>query len=114
MALMVMTWLILFGLIVVSSLTQKVPLWLPILLYVMMVIVRTKQKSGDYKDWQEKNKQDERLKLNEVANDMANRGLTFSSIRNNAEKKVKEDFEFERKKAKRKLWVDLIETLLLK
>ncbi len=111
---MITTWFILFSLIIASFLTQKMPLWLPILLYAVVVIVRVKQKLGDYKDSVKKNKRNARLKLDEVSNDMADRGLTFSSIRKEAEKKVKEDFEFERKKAERKLWVDLAETLFLR
>ncbi len=114
MVLMITTWFILFSLIVASSLTQKVPLWLPMLLYAFVVVVRVKQKLGDYRDSVKKNKRDEKLKLTEVSNDMANRGLTFSSIRENIEKKVREDFELERKKVERKLWVDLVETLFLR
>lgn len=49
-----------------------------------------------------------------MAEEMAQRGLTFSSDRNNAEKKVTEDFAYERKKQKRKFENELINSLFLK
>jgi len=45
---------------------------------------------------------------------MAGRGLARSGFRMQEESKIKEDFEFERRKTKRKLWVDLVDTLFLK
>ena len=107
-------WLIVIGLFIISFITKEVPLWIPLLLYVAAVSVRIYEKIGNYKDWLPINHRDEKRKLEEVANDMANRGLTFSGIRQNEEKKVKEDFEYERKQAYRKLVVDTVNSLFLK
>lgn len=92
----------------------KVPTWVPIVIYILIVFFRVKEKIGNSKDWIKLNKRDEKLKLQEVAEEMANKGLTFSSFRSDAEKKVKEDFEYERKKQKRKLENELISSLFLK
>ncbi len=80
----------------------------------MVVLARAKEKIGNYRDWIRKNKRDENLRLRKVANEMAKRGLTFSSVRKDEEKKVKEDFEFERRKTKREFWVKLIDSLFLR
>ena len=99
---------------VFSFIFNKVPLWIPIACYLLVVIFRVKEKVGNYNDWLEINKRDEKLKLGEAANDMANRGLAFSSIRSDAEKKVAEDFQYERKKQKRKFENEIINSLFLK
>lgn len=80
-------WLTLLAMFVFSFIFNKVPLWIPIAGYLLVVIFRVKEKVGNNNDWLEINKRDEKLKLGEVANDMANRGLTFSSMRSDAEKK---------------------------
>jgi hypothetical protein len=82
--------------------------------YIIVIFFRVKEKIGNNNDWLEINKRDEKLKLGEVAEEMAQRGLTFSSDRNNAEKKVIEDFAYERKKQKRKFENELINSLFLK
>lgn len=107
-------WLTLLAMFVFSFIFNKVPLWIPIVCYLLVVIFRVKEKVGNYNDWLEINKRDEKLKLGEVASDMANGGLTFSSIRNDAEKKVAEDFQYERKKQKRKFENEIINSLFLK
>ena len=82
--------------------------------YAIVVFFRAKEKIGNNRDWTEINKRDEKLKLQEVAEKMAQRGLTFSSIRNNTEKKVAEDFAYKRKKQKRKFENELLGSLFLK
>ena len=107
------TWLVIVGLLIASFWTEEIPIWLPLVLYVVATGVRIYEKVGNYKDWIKINEHDEKRKLLDVANDMANRGLTFSGIRQDKEKKVKEDFAFERKKAYRKLVVETINSLFL-
>ncbi len=107
-------WLVLLSLFVFSFLKPEFPIWVPLVAYLLVVGIRIKQKIGDYKDEIEKNKRDEKIKLEETANDFARRGLTFSGMRNQAEVKVKEDFEYERKRKSRKFWVEMTDTLFLK
>jgi len=108
-------WLTLLTLFVFSFFSNgKVPIWLPILGYVIVISIRTKARIGDYRDWLKLNKRDEILKLEEVAQNMAERGLAFSGIRIKEESKVKEDFCFERKKKKRQFENELIDSLFLK
>jgi hypothetical protein len=107
-------WLVIFGLIIFAYLNPIVPWWIPLIVYTLAVFVRTKEKIGNYNDWIRKKKRDEQSKLKAVADEMANRGLAFSGIRQNAEKKVKEDFEFERREKNRKFWVELVDSLFLR
>ena len=107
-------WLTLLAMFVFSFIFDKVPTWVPIISYLLVIIFRIKEKIGNNKDWLEISKRDEKLKLEEVTNEMAERGLTFSGIRNNAEKKVVEDFKYERKKQKREFENDIINSLFLK
>lgn len=108
-----LVWLTILLLFIFSSF-NTIPLWVPIMVYVVVVFFRVKEKIGNNNDWLEINKRDEKLKLQEVAEEMAQRGLTFSSIRNNTEKKVAEDFTYKRKKQKRKFENELISSLFLK
>lgn len=107
-------WLIILGLVIFAYITPNIPWWPPVVVYLLAIFVRAKEKIGNYRDWVQKNARDEKITLEDVANDMANRGLTFSSIRENAEKKVKEDFEFERRERNRKFWVELVDSLFLR
>ncbi len=107
-------WFIILVLVAISLLTGKVPFWVPIALWLISVLVRTKEKVGNYFDTEKKSARDEKLQLNQKAEEMAGRGLASSGFRNQEEQKIKEDFEFERRKTKRKLWVDLVDTLFLK
>lgn len=107
-------WLVIFSLVIFAYINPRVPWWIPLIMYMLTVFVGAKEKIGNYGDWVRKNKRDEQLKLEDVANDMANRGLSFSGIRQNIEKKVKEDFEFERREKNRKFWVELIDSLFLR
>jgi len=111
---LIIIWLIILILIIFSYLNSSIPLWTPLIIYLLMVFVRAKEKIGNYKDWEKLNKRDEELELNETAEDMAGRGLAFSGARKKAEGKIKENFEFERKKQKRKMVADLINTLSLR
>lgn len=108
-------WIILLTLLVFSfSSGNKVPIEIPIAGYLLVVFVRAKEKIGNYKDWYEKSEGDEKEVLEAVAEDMASRGLTFSGIRNKAENKVKEDYQYERKKKKREFENELVNSLFLK
>ncbi len=93
---------------------SKVPMWIPIVVYILVLFFRIKEKIGNNNDWIKISKRDEILKLGEIAEEMAQRGLTFSSHRNDAEKKVVEDFLYERRTHKRKFENELIESLFLK
>lgn len=100
-------WLILFGLFILG-ITNQTFYWIAAFIYFLSLILRAIAKIENHKDWLIINKRDEELKIEEVRNDMANRGLTFSSIRQKAEEKVRQDFEFERKKGRRNIWIDIL------
>ena len=93
--------------------TNRIPFWVPAVLYVVSVSVRAKETIGNYHDIEKKSVRDEKIQLDQKAEEMAGRGFALSGLRNQEEKRIKEDFEFEKKKAARKLWVDLVNTLFL-
>ena len=109
-----LVWLIIFALIIVSVLTKKIPFWVPVLVYAVLVSLRAKEVFGNYSDLEKKNKRDEKLQIDQKAEEMAERGMTFSGARVQEEKRINEDFDFERRKAKRRLRVNLGETFFLK
>ncbi|MBI3335526.1 MAG: hypothetical protein HY001_03450 [Candidatus Portnoybacteria bacterium] len=114
MALLII-WFILFGLIILSLLSNgSIPLGIPLIAWGLVVIFKGKEKYGNYKDNQEKNRRDEKLKLNNQAEEEAQKGTAFSSGRVEREQIIREDFEYKRRKLKRKFHVDLISTLFLK
>lgn len=107
-------WLVLFGLVTFSSFfSSNFPIWIPFAMYIIVVGIRLKQKIGNYGDWLRKSRWDEKIKIDDVANNMANRGLTFSGLRKQEEIRVIEHFSYERKKRKRQLEVDLVDCLFL-
>jgi hypothetical protein len=110
----IIIWTILFVLVLASFLTQKVPLWIPVILYFVIVLVRVKEVVGDYKDSEKRRIRDEKVALEKKANEMAERGLAQSGQRIQEEERIKEDFNLEQRKEKRKLLVDLVNTLFLK
>jgi len=57
--------------------------------YLLKVFLRMKEIVGNYRDEETKSKRDEKLKLEEVAQDMAERGLTSSGMRKKQNKKLK-------------------------
>src|SRR3989344_7108629 len=95
----VFAWSVILALVGISLLTNKVPVWLPVILYVVSVSVRARETIGNYHDVEKKSVRDEKLQLNQKAEEMAGRGLASSSIRIQEEQKIKEDFEFEKRKA---------------
>ena len=114
MKLAIFAWFLILILMTIYLLTGKVPFWVPIILWLVVVLIRAKEKIGNYLDAEKKNVRDEKLQLNQKAEEMAGRGLASSGFRNQAEQRIREDFEFDRRKSKRKLWVDLVGTLFLK
>lgn len=106
--------MILFGLILISLITRRVPLWVPLLLYFVVVVTRAYVKIVNYRDWLQINARDEQAKLEEIAGNMASQGLASSGARVKEEKKAKEDFEYQRKLAYRKLIVDIVNSFFLK
>lgn len=110
----VLIWFFILVLVVISLLTEKVPLWVPVVLWLISVLIRAKGKIGDYLDTEKKNVREEKVKLSQKADEMARRGLAQSGFRMQAENEIREDFEFERRRAKRKLSVDLVDTLFLR
>lgn len=110
----IIIWFIILVLVAISLLTGKVPFWVPVVLWIISVLVRAKEKIGNYFDTEKMSARDETLQLSQKAEEMAGRGLAQSGFRAQEENRIKEDFEFERKKVKRKLWVDLVDTLFLK
>ncbi len=107
-------WVVLLSLVVWAYYDPNFPKWIPPLAYLVVVTVRVKGKIENYKDWKTINKRDEKIKLEETADAFARRGLTFSGMRNNAEAKIGEDFEYERKRKKREFENDLVNSLFLK
>lgn len=100
-------WLILFGLFILG-LTNPTFYWIAGVIYLLSLVLRVKAKTENYKEWLIINRRDEKLKLEEVREDMAHRGLTFSGAREQAEEKVRQDFEFERRRVERNLWIDIL------
>ncbi len=111
----VFAWLVIFALIIISLLTDnKVSFWVPVVLYIVSVFVRARETVGNYHDVKKKSVRDEKLQLSQKADEMASIGFTVSSRRNEEEQRIKEDFEFEKRKAVRKFCTDLVNTLFLK
>jgi len=110
----IIIWIILFILVLTYFLTQKVPVWIPVIFYVIMVAIRAKGVISNYKDAEKRSIRNEKIAIDQKAEDMAERGLAQSGQRNQEEKRIKEDFDFERRKEKRKLRVDLVNTLFLR
>jgi hypothetical protein len=110
----IVVWLVILALLIVSFLTDKIPFWAPVVLYIVSVFVRTKEIVGNYSDTEKKSARDEKLQLERKTEEMAERGLIFSGIRKQEEQRIREDFEFEKRKRRRKLWVDLMNSLFLK
>jgi TRAP-type mannitol/chloroaromatic compound transport system permease small subunit len=110
----IVIWFIIFVLLSFSLITGKIPFWVPATLWLVSVLVRAKEKIENYFDTEKKSKRDEKLQFDQKAEEMAGKGMAQSSFRVQEENRVKEDFEFERRKKKRKLWVDLIDALFLK
>lgn len=110
----IIIWVILFVLVSASFLTQKVPIWIPIILYIVIVLARVREVVGNYKDFEKRSIRDEKIAIDQKAAEMAERGLAQSGQRNQEEERIKENFNFERRKERRKLSVDLVNTLFLK
>jgi len=110
----IIIWIILFILVLTYFLTQKVPVWIPVIFYVIIVAIRAKGVISNYKDAEKRSIRNEKIAIDQKAEDMAERGLAQSGQRNQEEKRIKEDFDFERRKEKRKLRVDLVNTLFLR
>jgi len=72
------------------------------------------EKIGNYRDWKKKSKRDEKKKLDEVAEDIAQSVRTLSGMWNKKEKEIRENFEYERRIRKRKFITELFESLILK
>lgn len=108
-------WLVLFALVALSLLIpNKMPLRVAILLYLVKVVSEFVVKTKDYQEWEKLNYRDEKLKLQKYTDSMASKGFALHGHRPIGENKIREDFEFERRKAKRKLWIELVDTLFLK
>ena len=110
----IIIWLILFALVIASFLTQNIPIWIPLILYAVAVVVRVKEVVGNYRDSEKRSVRDEKIAIDQKAEEMAERGLAQSGQRNKEEKRIEEDFNFQRKEKRRKLWVDLVNTLFLR
>jgi len=110
----IIIWAILFVLVLASFLTQKVSIWIPVILYIVMVLVRVREVVGNYKDSEKRSIRDEKIATDQKAAEMAERGFAQSGQRIQEEERIKENFNIERRKEKRKLWVDLVNTLFLK
>jgi len=107
------TWIILFGLLV-FALSNPVFYWIVAILYLLSLFTRIVKSIQDHNDWKLINERDEKIELENKAQEMAERGMTFSSIRNEQENIIKQNFELERKKKKRELWIILTNSLFLK
>lgn len=108
-------WFTLFGLVILSFQSNgSIPLWIPLALWVLGVIFRTMQRWGNYKDDLKQNRRDEKIELEDQGEKEAQSGTAFSSGRIERERKIKDDFEYKRRKLKRKFRVDLMNTFFLK
>lgn len=107
-------WFVLFGLIAFSFFSEKFLIWTFFIAYALIVGVRIKQKIGDYNDWVKKSKNDENLKIRNVANNAAINGYAYFFIAEQQKEEIAKDSEYERKKRKRQFEVELIDCLFLK
>lgn len=110
----IFAWSIIFALVIISLLTNKLPFWIPVVLYIVSVLVRASETIWNYLDIEKKSTRDEKLRLIQKADEMASIGFTVSSRRDHEEQRIKEDFKFEKRKAVRKFCTDLVNTLFLK
>lgn len=107
-------WFIIFILLIISFFSKKITFWVSVIMYIILVFVRAKEIIGNYRDTENRNAKDEKMQLDQKAEEMAEKGMSLSGLRVQLENKIKEDFEFERRKLKRKFWVDFMNVLLLK
>ena len=99
----IIIWVILFILVLTSFLTQKVPIWIPVIFYITVVLVRAKEVVGNHKDSGKRSIRDEKIAIDQKAAEMAEKGLAQSGQRNQEEERIKENFNLERRQAGRKL-----------
>ena len=107
-------WLILLALLVISYIIPEVPIWLPLVLYFIVLIFRVKEKLGNHYDWKEKINRDEKIKIEEFQSDLEQRGMLSSGLRIKGESKIKQDFQYKRRRQKRAFENELINCLFLK
>lgn len=110
----ILIWLILFALVLASFLVKGFPFWVAIIMYVILVLVRLNEIIGNFNDDNIISNRNKDLMLNQKAEEMAGRGLASSGLRNQEETKIKEDFALEKKKRRRKFFINLVNTLFLK
>lgn len=103
------TWVIILILFIFSFFVDSVSVLIPIIIYLLIVIFKAKEKIGNYKDWQKINKNSEHKELSKINNPevsfIAKIFLKHS---------VTEKYDYERKKKKRRFENEIIDALLLK
>ena len=107
-------WFVLVGLVIISFLTKTFSLWIPIIIYILAAGSRVYQKVGDYRDWTSMRWQIENKKINQTAEDFANKGLAYSGMHGAVKESLRHEFKVERNQAYRKLIVDVVDSLFLK
>ena len=107
-------WLTLLALIIISFLTDKVTIWIPIVIYVIVVIFRAKEKVNNYNDWKKKIDRDEKFTIEKLENELNRRKVLKSGPDKKSKSRIKQDFGWKRKERKRKFENELINSLLLK
>jgi len=73
-----------------------------IIIYAILVGASVYEKIGNYFDWLKKDKQDEKIALGSWQAEKASSGLFKSGRKTQGEQQIKDNFQFERRKRKRK------------
>lgn len=104
------------GILAVWSYVTNVssPSWAAVILWLIVAVLKIWEKRSNYRDWLMINHRDESNTISDIGNDFAKRGLFRSGMRMKKEEEVKQNFEFERKRKIRRLWVEIFESLTLR
>jgi len=107
-------WLTLFALFIFSFINEQIPIWIPVAVYIIVVVFRIKEKIGNYNEWRVKTIRDEKLEIERSENELEKNGMLRSGLRLKNENKIRENFQWKLKERKRRFENELIDSLLLK
>jgi len=97
----------------VQEISSQAKTTLAVGIYSISVWIQLNEAVGNYKDWLRKSERHEKLKLEELAKEMNKWGKFKSRYHLREEKKVKEDFEFERRERRRGFYWEVLHSFLL-
>jgi len=104
----------LLGIIIWSLFEPKIPILIPVLIYIVLVLVRANEKIYNYFDDEKQSKVNEARELKYQIEKLYGQGGGDSSVKEEYKKRIREKYELGRRKEKRKFLVELINTLYFK